>query len=102
AAQGDPRRRRETGGPNAGGSRQDPFQRACVAAIALSANARRHLRRKELDDRVPAAYRSDRAAAAVLETRLSTTHEPAPVDKQVWNSCRSFDAFICYESRAEG
>jgi len=24
------------------------------------------------------------------------------VDKQVWNSCRSPDAFICYESRAEG
>ena len=38
-------------------------ERARVAATALSADACRHLQRKEFDDRVPLAHRSDRAAA---------------------------------------
>ena len=50
---------------------QAPVVRARIAATALSADARRHLHRKELDHRVPATHRSDRAAAdASREARM--------------------------------
>ena len=46
-----------------------------------------------------------RSAAAVqqrIPQSKSVMHEPAPVDKQVWNGCRSPDALTGFESRAAG